>query len=210
MVGSEWGRVRTLRGTGSAPVKRVLPGQPAEVTGLKGLPQAGDELLAVGSEERAQRISRARTINAEARRHATLARLQAASSSSDGGSRCLSLIVKADVQGSAEALSNALAALSSEAVKVQVVHVGVGPVTHADVQLAVPLRARVLGFNVRPAPGVDAEAKQHGIDVRCQRVIYHLLDEVQTMALGAAPRVEHEVVTGTAEVLQVFALKGAR
>ena len=93
----------------------------------------------------------------------------------------------------------------------QVVHVGVGPVSHSDVQLAVPLGAKVLGFNVRPAGAdVEALAKQHGVEVRCQRVIYGLLEDVGSLLVGASPKVEHEVIAGTAEVLQVFQLKGNR
>ncbi|KAL4420178.1 hypothetical protein ABPG77_008314 [Micractinium sp. CCAP 211/92] len=219
VVGTEWGRVRSLRGTGGAATAEVLPGQPAEIAGLKGLPQAGDQLLVVDSEERAQTISRARTSNAEFHRRAALGRLQAAEAArrqgeeggEAGGQRTLPVIVKADVQGSAEAVRDAVAHLATEHIKVQVVHVGVGPVSQSDVQLAVPLGAKILGFNVRPAGAdVEALAKQHDVEVRCQRVIYGLLEDVSSLLVGASPRVEHEVVAGAAEVLQTFPLKGSR
>ncbi|KAL4428155.1 hypothetical protein ABPG75_002244 [Micractinium tetrahymenae] len=219
VIGTEWGRVRSLRGTGGLPVAEVLPGQPAEISGLKGLPQAGDQLLVVDSEERAQTISRARTSNAEFHRRAALGRLQATEAARHegeeggeaGGQRSLPVIIKADVQGSAEAVRDAVAHLATEHVKVQVVHVGVGPVSQSDVQLAVPLGAKILGFNVRPAGAdVEALAKQHDVEVRCQRIIYGLLEDVGSLLVGASPKVEHEVVAGAAEVLQTFALKGNR
>ncbi|KAL4858773.1 Translation initiation factor IF-2 [Chlorella vulgaris] len=225
VVGTEWGRVRSLRGTGGRPVEEVLPGQPAEISGLKGLPQAGDLLLVMDSEERAQLISKARTSNSEVRRRSDIARQLAdqrqqaelAAEGADGAEggegqhRTLCVIIKADVQGSAEAVREAVAHMSTEHVKVQVVHVGVGPVSQSDVQLAVPLGAKVLGFNVRTAaPDVDALAKMHGVEVRCQRVIYGLLEDVGSLLKGASPQTEHEVVAGTAEVLAVFPLKGKR
>ncbi|PRW44490.1 translation initiation factor [Chlorella sorokiniana] len=214
VVGTEWGRVRALRGTGGRTVDEVLPGQPAEIAGLKGLPQAGDQLLVVDSEERAQAISRARAQNAELHRRAALGRLvaeQQEAAGAEGEQRTLPVIIKADVQGSAEAVHDALAHMCTEQVRVQVVHTGVGPVSHSDVQLAVPLGARILGFNVRSAAGdVEDVAKMHGIDIRCQRVIYHLMEDVGALLVGASPKQEVEVVAGAAEVLALFPLKGAR
>lgn len=237
VVGTEWGRVRSMKGTGGKAITEVLPGQPAEIAGLKGLPQAGDQVLVVDSEERAQVISKARTSNSEYHRRAAIARMIASEqtqrdataatalngSSSGSGNvgavaegaevlqRTLPLIIKADVQGSAEAVQQAVQHLCTEHVRVQIVHVGVGPVSQSDVQLAVPLGAKILGFNVRTAGAdVDGQAKMHGVEVRCQRVIYGLLEDVSSLLVGASPKVEHEVVAGTAEVLQVFPLKGSR
>eukprot|EP00887_Chlorella_sp_A99_P006846 scaffold2.g6846.t1 len=228
VVGAEWGKVRSLRGTGGGGVAAALPGQPVEIAGLRGLPHAGDELMGVGSEARVACATapwpsvggrapppltravcrrRARTANAE---YVRRARAAPAAGGAEG-QRTLPLIIKADVQGSAEAVRDAVAGLSGEHVAVQVVHLGVGPISISDVQLAIPLGAKILGFNVRTAGAdVDAQAKQKGLDIRCQRVIYHLLEDVGDLITGAAPKVEHEVVNGTAEVLQVFSLKGGR
>lgn len=219
--------MRALKGTaGGAAVgaEGVTAGRPVEVVGLRGLPLAGDELLGVASEDRAQRVSKARTERSEWRRLAAMARLAPppppppgppGAEGPPGGEeapavRVLPLVLKADVQGSAEAVREAVANLSTDAVRVHVVHCGVGPVTLSDVSLAVPSGAQVLGFNVRAAADAEAEAKQHGVAVHCRRVIYELLADVAALVEGASPRVRREVVAGAGEVLQVFELPGRR
>ncbi|KAL6778548.1 MIF2 [Auxenochlorella protothecoides x Auxenochlorella symbiontica] len=267
VAGAEWGRVRAVRGPGAGAgwgsdgraADTAGPGQPAEITGLRGVPAAGDALVAVESEARAQALSAARAARAEAARHAAAAGAVAAAEretaaaaaagavalapatsgmrgkrSVRGGLRAagglvsaaaaaeaaaappparsvVPLIVKADVAGSVEAVCDALAALSCRELELRVVHAGVGPVSASDVQLAVPLRARVVAFGVRTAgAAVDAELRRHGLTLHRHDVIYKLLEELGEVMLGEAPRVEREVVAGEAAVLQVFDVKATR
>jgi translation initiation factor IF-2 len=220
VVGSEWGKVRALRAPGGAAVGAdgVPPGLPAELVGLKGLPLAGDDLMVVASEERAQRVSRARAERAEGRRHEALAassspppppprhrgRIPVEHVEEVPEQKIMPIVVKADVQGSAEAVRDALSTLSSREVIVQVIHAGVGPITYSDVALAVPSGAKVLGFNVKVAADAEAEAKARGVEILTRRVIYELLGDVGAWVEGMTPRELEEVVVGTADVLATF------
>ncbi|KAG7673496.1 hypothetical protein KSW81_006703 [Nannochloris sp. 'desiccata'] len=209
VVGSEWGKIRALRSPGGELVDKdgVLPGRPVEIVGLKGLPLAGDEMMAVATEERAQRVSKARTDRSEGTRRAALARIQpplAAVGPNGEEQRTIPIVVKADVQGSAEAVRDALLSMSSKEVRVQVVHAGVGPITLSDVGLAVPSGAKVIGFNVKVAADAEAEAKLHGVEVLTRRVIYELLGDVGSLIEGLTPRALEEVVVGQAQVLAMF------
>lgn len=209
VVGSEWGKIRALRSPGGELIDKdgVLPGRPVEIVGLKGLPLAGDEMMAVATEERAQRVSKARTDRSEGTRRAALARIQpplAAVGPNGEEQRTIPIVVKADVQGSAEAVRDALLSMSSKEVRVQVVHAGVGPITLSDVGLAVPSGAKVIGFNVKVAADAEAEAKLHGVEVLTRRVIYELLGDVGSLIEGLTPRALEEVVVGQAQVLAMF------
>lgn len=225
VVGCEWGKVRALRAPGGAIIKEVLPGQPAEISGLRGMPRAGDSLMAVCSEERAQRMSRARTLRTEtyrlARSAAAIAAQQAADEAADlaaaDGStelldrRQLSVVIKGDVQGSVEAVTDAINQLSSDKVRVKVLMSGIGPVSQSDVQLASSTEATILAFNVRaPTAAVELEAKKDGVRICTQRIIYRLLEEVGDLMAGSAARVDQETQQGEATVLQVFAMRGGR
>lgn len=209
VVGSEWGKVRALRTPGGEAVGKegVSPGRPVEVVGLKSLPLAGDEMMAVVSEERAQRVSKARTDRSEVHRRAALGHIQppiAAVGPNGEEQRIMPVVIKADVQGSAEAVRDALANLSCREVRVQVIHAGVGPVTLSDVALAVPSGAKVIGFNVKVAAEAEAEAKHHGVQVLTRRVIYELLGDVGSLVEGLTPRALQEVIVGSANVLATF------
>ena len=218
VVGSEWGKIRGLRRPGSGKESLsgankhggdggVGPGLPVEVVGLRGVPQAGDELMVVASEERAQRVSRARTDRSEDARRSGLALTNAppTTTASDGSiTRVMPVVIKADVQGSAEAVRDALSNLSTREVRVHVIHSGVGPVTLSDVSLAVPSGAKVIGFNVKVGADAEAEAKLHGITVLHRRVIYEVLGDVGTLIEGMTPRELQDVVIGSAEVLMTF------
>lgn len=209
IAGSEWGKVRSLKAATGAVIKSVFPGQPAEISGLKGVPMAGDEVMVVASEDRAQRVAKARGERDTVRRHRSLAQQL---NPKEEEVKVVPVIIKADVQGSAEAAQEAIKALGSaaEQVDLRVIHVGVGPVSPSDVGLASPLGAVILGFGVKPASGVEALAKRENVTLRCHNVIYHLLEEVDDMLAGAAPLEEIEIVSGIADVLQVFELRGKR
>ena len=209
VVGSEWGKVRALKSPGGDVVNKsgVPPGRPVEVVGLKGLPLAGDELMGVISEERAQRVSKSRTDRSEVHRRAALGHIQppmAAVGPNGEEQRIMPLVIKADVQGSAEAVRDALANLSCREVRVQVIHAGVGPVTLSDVALAVPSGAKVIGFNVKVATDAEAEAKHHGVDIFTRRIIYELLGDVGSLVEGLTPKALQEFIIGSAQVLATF------
>ncbi|KAK9830345.1 hypothetical protein WJX72_011161 [[Myrmecia] bisecta] len=223
VVGSEWGRVRAMRNAAGQLLKQVLPGQPAEIAGLKGVPQAGDELLVVASEERARRVAEARAERAEHQRHLVKqgevqqAQLEADAqtwNAEEGAGnipekRSLTVLIKGDVHGSVEAVEDAIEALASEAVGVKVAFTGVGPVSASDVQMASAMQARIIAFNTRAAhPSVEAQAKRNSVPIMSHRVIYHLLEDIGGWLAGLAPKVATDVVVGQAEVLQVFPLKG--
>ena len=224
IVGQQWGKVRSLTNPGGRAVDAVLPGHAAEVTGLRGVPQAGDRLAVLPSEDRARRLSAARAQRADEDRQADGAQAvaaaaaeaaSAADAAGDGDTPAqptrgrVLLLVKADTQGSCEAVWHAVEGLSGSGVDVSVVAASVGPVTLSDVEHASATGARVLAFNVRTGgPAVDKEAKRLGVAMTAQRVIYHLMDDVAGWAAGAVPRVAREVVAGRADVLQVFRAGG--
>ncbi|CAL5229022.1 g12268 [Coccomyxa viridis] len=226
-IGLEWGRIRSMRDPAGRQLKEALPGQPVEVMGLRGVPQAGDDLIVVPSEERARRISTARSARVEDYRWSRMAvasrqlleqRQAAEAAAAESGEASavqeraeLSILVKADVQGSAEAVRDAVQALSSETIGVKVVAMGVGPVSASDVLQANAVGADIIAFNVKTAGAdVDTAIKKAGVEMMSHRVIYSLLDEVVERMTGAAPRVEQQKVVGEAQVLQVFEMPDKR
>eukprot|EP00884_Botryococcus_braunii_P019038 jgi/Botrbrau1/5818/Bobra.0366s0004.1 len=230
VVGTEWGRVRSLTDENRRPMEAALPGDAVEIMGLRGVPQAGDDMSVVASEERARRISEARSLRADQFRFSRMAAAQrqralqaqtaladASDAAGEPAQHQVVLVVKADVQGTAEAVRDALQSLSGGAVRINVASMGVGPVTVADVEAASAKGARILAFNVKTAhAAVDATAKQRSVEIVTERVIYRLLEQAADWLTEAAPRVAQEVILGQAQILQVFELsmrgenKGAR
>ena len=236
VVGGQWGRVRSMRDTTGAAVFEATPATPVVISGLRGTPNAGDTLQVVASEERARKLSELRSARAHDQRlsdrqvaRAEARSRQAASDAEAGVAsntaapvgkygvspeesalRELCVLVKADVDGTAEAVRVAVSALGSGAVGVTVLHAGVGPVTPSDVQLAEAAGAVICAFNVATPPAVAIDAKQKEVQVLTHRIIYHLLDEVGAMLLSRAPKRLVEEVKGLAEVLQVFDVKAKR
>lgn len=212
VAGAEWGKIRALRTPGIgetslSSVDDVGPGRPVEVVGLKGLPLAGDELMGVFNEDRARRVSEARATRAEDARFGIMAS-NAGNHERSGGKgpleRAVPVVVKADVQGSLEAVRDAVGTLTSDAVRLQIIHAGVGPVTLSDVALAVPSAAAIIAFNVKLPGDAEAEAKARGVTVLMRRVIYELMEDVAAIVEGATPRELKQVVVGTADVLATF------
>jgi translation initiation factor IF-2 len=183
-------------------INEAGPSIPAEILGLTEVPSAGDEMLVLGDERKAREIALFRQGKF---RDVRLAKQQAAKLDNmfeqmgAGGSKSLSLIIKADVQGSYEALQNALEKLSTDEVKVNIVHSGVGAITESDVNLALASNAVIIGFNTR----ADATAKKlvgaHGIDVRYYNVIYEAVDEVKAAGLSLPRRIGLSVHTSNVE-----------
>jgi len=207
VAGGAWGRVRAMTDDRGKQVKEALPATPVEVLGLSDLPAAGDSVYQVTDAKKAQTVAEGRRGAAGQGLFApTVARGldQLQQLIQQGEQRELELVVKADVQGSVEALQKSLVDLSTDKVKVRVIHTGVGAITENDVMLASASGAIVLGFNVRPQGKAGRTAKKEGIEIRTYSVIYEAIDEVKAAMAGLlAPKlVEKEL--GKAEVRQTF------
>jgi translation initiation factor IF-2 len=208
VVGSAWGRVRALFDDKLKPIKRAGPSIPAEIMGLSDVPAAGD-ILEVVSDERdarelaAKRSQRKRDIRmATTKRTITLDGFLA--QAKEGGQRDLNLIIKADAQGSAEALRTQLDGLVNEEVRTRVIHTGVGGINESDVMLASASSAIIIGFNIRPDATITRKAETEGVDMRLYDVIYNAIDEVKAAMTGMLKPQERELVLGQAEVRQIF------
>ncbi len=208
VCGSAWARVRAMFDEHGDPVSEAPPAKPVQVLGWSHVPQAGDEFRAVPDEREARHIAQER----EGRqRAAELVATRPASSLSEllvrareGELPALNLVIKADVQGSLEAILEALEKFPQEEVRIQVLHRGVGAITENDVSLAQASGAIVIGFNVRPDPGARDLAEREGVDVRLYRVIYQVLDDIRQALSGLLAPEEQEVELGRAEVRALF------
>ena len=208
LAGAVVGRVRALIDHTDKQVKSVGPSSPVEVLGLTGLPQPGDAFQAVADAAKARQIALLRQNQAKAKAlgdrgsRLTLESLQ--EQLSEGGTKELRIIIKADVQGSAEVLSQTLAKLGDERVKILVVHAGVGAVSESDVLLASTSNAIIISFNVRPDRNAASMAEAEGVDIRKHSVIYHVTDEVKKAMAGMLEPTLREQQLGLAEVREVF------
>jgi translation initiation factor IF-2 len=208
LVGSCFGRVRAMLDEGGKPVSSAGPSIPVEIQGLSDVPGAGDELMVLGDERKAREIALFRQGKF---RDTKLARQQAAklenifeNMGQDGAAKLLPLIIKADVQGSQEALVHALTKLSTPEVKVQVVHAQVGGISESDINLAVASKAVIIGFNVRAEQSARKLAENNGIDIRYYNIIYDAVDQVKAALTGMLSPEQREQVLGLVEIRQVF------
>ena len=207
IAGTAVGRVRVMTNDKGRTVKTAGPSVPVEVTGLADVPAPGDEFNAVTDERMArelveQRRQAQKDAAAMAMQKVTLDNLFA--KMQEGNMKELPLIVKADVQGSAEAIKASLEKISNEEVRVKVIHAGVGAINESDILLASTSGAIVIGFNVRPDSGAQASAQRTNVDMRFYRVIYDAIDEIEAAMKGMlAPKFE-EVVIGHAEVRMTY------
>jgi translation initiation factor IF-2 len=207
LAGSAFGRVRAMLDETGKPIAEAGPSIPVEIQGLSDVPGAGDELIVLGDERKAREIALYRQGKF---RDTKLAKQQAAKlegmfeAGSEGAVRVLPLIIKADVQGSQEALTHALVRLSTDEVKVQVVHAQVGGITESDVNLAIASKAVIIGFNVRADQLARKLAEGNGIDVRYYNVIYDAVDEVKNALGGLLAPEQREQVLGLVEIRQIF------
>jgi translation initiation factor IF-2 len=208
VVGRHWGRVRSMENERGETIKEAGPATPVQVIGLSGVPEAGDALHAVENERAAKEIVDHRAAQsrdqaaAPARPRVSLADLFAQAEGE--GPKELNVILKADAQGSVEALREALQKLQTEKVSLKVLHAAVGGVTESDVQLAQASGAVVVGFHVRPDAKARRAAEQAGVDVRVYQIIYEAIDEVRKAMAGLLPPTTKEVVLGQAQVRQTF------
>jgi len=209
VAGGAWGRVRAMTDDRGKQLGQAGPATPAEVLGLAELPAAGDLFYQVTDQRRAQAVAGARgKPGAPSAAPATgprgLDQLQALMQTGDVQE--LRLVVKADVQGSVEALQGALSDLGTEKVKVNVIHTGVGGITENDVMLASASQAIVLGFNVRPQGKASSTAKKEGVEIRTYNVIYEAIDDVKAAMKGLLAPTVVQADLGKAEVRQTFGI----
>ena len=206
LAGTEYGRVRAMFDERGRSVQQALPSMPVQVLGLSGAPNAGDELLVVESERKAREVALYRQgkfrdvklARQAARVEDVFSQMEAEKAS------VISILLKADVQGSVEALRDALTKLSTDEVQVKVIASGVGGITASDVQLAAASKARIIGFNVRADAAAREALKETGVDVRYYSIIYEAIDDVKQMMSGLLQPEIKEQIIGVAEVREVF------
>ncbi|MBU7573780.1 MAG: translation initiation factor IF-2 [Hydrogenophaga sp.] len=207
LVGQTSGRVRAMLDENGKPIKAAGPSIPVEIQGLSEVPQAGDDFMVMTDERRAREIA---TYRAGKFRNTKLAKQQAAklenmfSDMTAGEVKLLPIIVKADVQGSQEALSASLLKLSTEEVKVQLVFAGVGGISESDVNLAIASKAVIIGFNVRADVGARKLAEGNDVDLRYYNIIYDAVDDLKAAMSGMLAPEKREEVIGSAEIRTVF------
>ncbi|MBA2580537.1 MAG: translation initiation factor IF-2, partial [Thermoleophilaceae bacterium] len=208
VAGAHWGRVRAMHDYRGERVKDARPGQPVEVLGFDGVPEAGEHVRVVDNERKARQLAgdRANRLKTEAlaRRQGVRISLEDVFARAQQGQTELNLVVKADVAGSLEALEDEIAKLPQDQVVVNVIHDGVGGITESDVMLASASEAVVIGFNVRPVGDARAVAEREGVEIRSYSVIYRVIEEMRQAMEGLLEPEEVEQTVGTAEVRQIF------
>jgi translation initiation factor IF-2 len=207
LAGQTYGRVRAMLDENGRKTESAGPSIPVEIQGLTEVPQAGDEFMVLSDERRAREIA---TYRAGKFRNTKLAKQQAAklenmfSEMASGEVKTLPIIIKADVQGSQEALSQSLLKLSNDEIKVQLVYSAVGGISESDINLAIASKAVVIGFNVRADGQARKVAEHNGIDLRYYNIIYDAVDELRAAMSGMLTPDKKEEVIGNAEIRQVF------
>lgn len=207
VVGDTFGRVRTMTNENGRRIKDATPSTPVEITGLNGVPEAGDHFVVFDDEKtaRAAGEERAKRAEDEKRRrtsHVTLDNLFDTMKKDE--MKSLPIIIKADVQGSVEALAQSLQKIQVDGVRVDIIHKAVGAISESDVTLAEASNAIIIGFNVRPTPLAKSEAETNNIDIRLHRVIYNAIEEVEDAMKGMLEPVYEEEVLGQVEVRQLY------
>ena len=207
LAGSAFGRVRAMIDEDGNAINEAGPSIPVEIQGLTEVPQAGDDFMVLTDERRAREIA---TFRQGKYRDVKLARLQKNKMESlfdsmgSADVQMLPIIVKADVQGSQEALGSSLLKLSTDEIKVQIVHSAVGGISESDVNLAIASKAVIIGFNVRADAGARKLAENNGVDLRYYNIIYDAVDEVKAAMTGMLAPEQREEVVGSAEIRQIF------
>ncbi|MES2413006.1 MAG: translation initiation factor IF-2 [Pseudomonadota bacterium] len=207
LAGSTYGRVRAMLDENGKPIKTAGPSIPVEIQGLTEVPQAGDDFIVMTDERRAREVA---TYRAGKFRNTKLAKQQASklenmfSDINAGEVKMLPIIIKADVQGSQEALAQSLLKLSTDEVKVQLVYSGVGGISESDVNLAIASKAVLIGFNTRADAQARKQAEGNGIEIRYYDIIYDAVDDLKAAMSGMLTPDKKEEVIGTAEIRQVF------
>jgi translation initiation factor IF-2 len=207
IVGNTFGKVRAMFNDRGQEIKEAGPSTPVEILGLESIPDAGDTFLVMADRDRAKEIARYRTMKEREAQLAKSSRVSLeglAEQIKQAGVKDLNLILKGDVQGSVEVLADSLQRMSTEKVRVRVLHSGVGAITESDVLLASASNAVIIGFGVRPERKAQEIADQEKVDIRLHSIIYELQDEITKAMFGLLDAVYKEVYAGRAEVLNVF------
>ncbi|WP_420832359.1 translation initiation factor IF-2 [Paenibacillus humicola] len=207
VAGNCFGRVRAMVNDKGRRLKEAGPSTPVEITGLTEVPLAGDPMLVFEDERKARAIAERRAIKhrqSELGANARVTLDDLYKHIQEGEIKDLNVIIKSDVQGSAEALKGSLAKIDIEGVRVKIIHSGVGAITESDINLASASSAIVIGFNVRPEPQALATAEQEQVDVRLHSIIYNVIDEIEHAMKGMLDPVFKEVVIGQAEIRNIF------
>ena len=211
VAGTTVGRVRVMTDDKGVVIKEAIPSTPVEIIGLSEVPSAGDLFYAVKDEKMAREL-------VEQRKHEQKEELNRKSGSvtledmfsriQEGNMKTLNIIIKADVQGSAEAVRASLEKLTNEEVRVSVIHCAVGSVTESDIMLANASNAIIVGFNIRPDANARLIAEKDGVDIRLYRIIYDCIEEIEAAMKGMLAPKFKEVSLGQAEVRQTFKVTG--
>lgn len=205
VVGSSFGKVRTLKDSNGNDLISALPSTPVEITGLNVVPVAGDKFMAFETEKEARSIAEKRA-NAEKEKKYTkkAVSLEDLFERIESGHKEINIVLKTDVKGSEEAVKNALEKINVEGVKVTVIRSGVGTITESDVVLASASNAIIIGFNVVPSVKTKEAAKNYEVDIRLYNIIYKLVEEIESAMKGMLDPTYEEVTTGEAEIRQIF------
>jgi translation initiation factor IF-2 len=219
VAGAQWGRVKALNNERGQMLDVALPATPVEVLGLDGAPDPGDQLVVVDSEARAReitdyRVRTKRNRTGPAARAGTsldqmLARLKEGGTTSGGGLKEAAFLVKGDVQGSVEAITQSLEKLSTDEVRARVVLGAVGGISESDVQLAISAGTPIIAFNVRANKQARDLAEREGVEIRYYSIIYNLIDDVKGVLSGMLAPERRETFLGYAEILQIFNISKA-
>ncbi len=206
LVGSTYGRIRAMFDDTGKKIKSAGPSIPVEILGLSEVPAAGDRFNQVKDEKTARNMAenRKEKMKAESQNRHRVSLEDLYSQIKEGTVKELSIIVKADVQGSVEAIRQSLEKLSTEDVKVRVIHGGVGAITETDITLATASNAIVIGFNVRPDNNAVSAAEKDGVDIKTYRIIYDAIDDVKSAMIGMLEPEYKEVVLGKAEIRETY------
>ena len=205
VVGTNYGKVRTLKNDKGENILEAAPSTPVEITGLNDLPVAGDRFMAFETEKEARRVSEERKLRAaESNTNRSGMTLEDLFNKVQDGAKTISVVLKTDVKGSEEAIKQSLSKIESHGVKVDVIRSGVGTITESDVILANASNAIIIGFNVRPNSKTMDFAKEYGVDIRLHNVIYKIIEELEDAILGMLEPEYEEKILGEAEVRQLF------
>ena len=206
VVGSTFGKIRTLRNDKGEEITKALPSQPVEITGLNEVPSAGDRFMTFASEKEAKSIAAERMQQAKAKKNQvkSTVTLDDLFAKIGEGLKEINVIIKADVNGSAEAVKNSLQKTYVEGVRINVIRSSVGGITESDIVLAKASSAIIIGFNVRPSKVIADKAKDEGVEIRFYNIIYKVVEEMEAAMKGMLDPEFEEKILGTAEIRQIF------
>ena len=205
VVGTSFGKIRTLKNDRGEEITEALPSQPVEITGINEIPSAGDKFMAFETEKQARSIGEARKEEEKLKKNTKASvSLEDLFSKIQDGIKEINIIIKADVNGSAEAVKNSLEKIEVEGVRVKVIRSSVGAITESDIVLANASNAIIIGFNIRPNNSIKDYAKDQGVEIRLYDVIYKAVEDIENAMKGLLDPTYVEKVTGSAEVRQLF------